>query len=117
MKPRLDVHGLGLDEDFSGQRGYAVTLRCPHELDEQDRFELEQLVQAWYIVGFHGGFGGGLNRLRDMEYGTEDGGVNATFGVAGTLTTHALDDLLRCFTDSDMDIVVESVIVDVSEVE
>jgi hypothetical protein len=69
----VQIRGVGLDEDFVGQRRYSFVLRSVHRLDAQPRIEFQDLVRTWYLIGFH------------------------------------------CLTDSDLDLIVASVVVTVSE--
>ena len=113
----LEIRGVGLDEDFAGQRSYTIALRFPHQLDVGLRIELADLVGAWYLVGAYRGFGRYLNQLHDVEFDRESDSETATFRVVGALTQQALDVLVRCLADSDIDVITESVVVTVTECE
>ena len=93
------------------------SLRFPHQLDVGLRIELADLVGAWYLVGAHSGFGRYLSQLHDVEFDCESDGETAIFRVVGSLTREALDVLVRCLTDSDIDVITESVVVTVTEYE
>jgi hypothetical protein len=117
VAPRVEIRGFGLDEDFEGQRSYTITLRFRHQLDPGLRIELADLVEAWYLIGAHSGFRRYLNQLHDVEFDREANGESATFRVVGALTRQAVDVLVRCLTDSDLDVIAESVVVTVTEYE
>jgi hypothetical protein len=110
---RLELTGEGLDDNAEGQRRYTFEVVCKHQLDKAQIVELNGLVESWRTVGFHGGFGGWLHSISDIEHHSDADLWKTTFSVDGLMTHLALAVLLRTLDMSDIDIVFDSVALEV----
>jgi hypothetical protein len=108
MTLRPDIQGLSSGGDLAGrvdeQRLYQFAFRPAAKMDERERREFDRLVRSWFNVAFHSGFGRSLDQLGDLEFGRGDGGELVTFDVVGALEEAALNTLLRCVEDTDLDV-------------
>jgi hypothetical protein len=102
------------DEYPPRERSFDFSIVFAHTLD-QERAEVQSVVESWYHVAFHGGLGGYLNQLRDIDVQRVEDGEALTFRVVGSITRAGVDVLLRCLSDPDIDISVARVEVHVDE--
>jgi hypothetical protein len=97
---------------------YCFTVSCAHDIDEPERRDFEDVLSAWYLLGFHGAFGRvGFNRLSDITYERTAPGDVVKFEVQGVLELPAIDALLQALIDRDLDVVVEAVRIVVTDEE
>lgn len=96
------------------QRQYVIDIWGSNKPIKPDIVELDGLLQAWYAVGFHGGFGWSINHLLPPFHEETTDGWHARYGVVGIVTHHALAVLLRCLDASDIDLDFGRVEVDVT---
>jgi hypothetical protein len=109
------LKGLGIDEAVVNvQRRYTIDIWCSNKPIEADVDELDGLLKAWYVIGFHGGFGWSMNHTLPPFHEETAEGWHARYGVVGVVTHQALAVLLRCLDVSDVDLVFERVEVDVT---
>jgi hypothetical protein len=111
---RLEIRGGELDGDAPAPRVYKLELQAQHAWRPVERADLEPLVKAWYLVAFNSGFGHPLNELGEFAYDSERDQRTVTFRVVGWLTEQSLQVLLRCLENPDLDVLVETVVVDIS---
>lgn len=116
MSLRLELEGLPLVEAPDRQLTYTFTVFADPPLDEGHRHELDGLVSAWYRVGFYGGYGGGMNQTATkLSFGRKGAEETFTFWVVGAVTRLAIDVLLRCLEEPDLDLFPSRVRLKVSE--
>ncbi len=106
---RTGVRALG----WNGQAVVHVEIRLARDLERPDKDAFEQLIPAWYRVGFHGGYeGASLNQLDDVAVG--DRAVRFRL-VAGGDCGSALDVLARCIDEMQQEDLIDVVSVTTTE--
>lgn len=74
------------------------------QLNNEAMKQFEELIKAWYLVGWYGGVGGKLHHRSDIEWGEEKGQLLIEWRVdMGSATEQTLDVLIRCLEQFEQD--------------
>lgn len=102
MAITVEVEGIEGDDTRQAQSLYSFRLHC-RGLDPSDEVETRRLIEAWYVVGVHGGFDGWMNELKPITKTSTNGTAVLEFGIVGVVSRDALELLARCLDRTDID--------------